>query len=553
MQDYSHLKFVLYARRSIKANKTELDSKVSSIESQKYEIKELVDRHKLTIVKEFIETESASEAEERPEFEKMIAYIKEGKADAIICAKMDRLSRNPIDSARIETFIQKGTVQLVLATDREWKPDDYVLARVIEAAAANQYIIDLKKHIKRGQNEAVRRGYRPGIVPIGYKNSKYRERGVEEEILVDEENFRILRMMFDKVLSGQYTPFQVLKIATEEWGFRSRKTRRYPNGRPLSKASWYNILSSRFYVGEFQYPAGQGEWRKIKGKHFRPLITQAEYDEVQRILRKDAPRPKTHTHAYVGLMRCGECGARITCENKTKVQKNGNVHHYTYYRCTGQVDPDCTQKCTRQDVLEEQVIEYLSSIQISPAFHDWAIGELRKEYERERDDKTTVLYSQHREYEKVKNMLDQLLEMRLANDISSEVFQDKKAGLETEKKRLEGQLEAIDARVKKWIYDAERLLTFSERAIEEFRDGSLEKKRGILAALGTEHTLRDRKLVIKTESPLQVMQEVVSEIDKIGKPLEPANILRIYGPNGKILPWCLPLWRWRESNPRPRR
>ena len=69
---------------------------------------------------------------------------------------------------------------------------------------------------------------------------------------------------------------------------------------------------------------------------------------------------------------------------------------------------------------------------------------------------------------------------------------------------------------------------------------------------GTEHTLRDRKLVIKTESPLQVMQEVVSEIDKIGKPLEPANILKIYGPNGEILPWCLPLWRWAELNRRPR-
>jgi len=553
MEDYSHLKFAMYGRRSVKANKTELDNKVASIESQKYDTKELGDKHNVTVQRAFLETESASEAEVRPEFEKMMAYIAEGKANAILCSKIDRLSRNPIDSARIETFIQKGKIKLVLATDRIWKPDDYVIARVLEAAAANQYIIDLRKHIKRGQNEALRRGFRPGIAPIGYKNSKYREKGTEEEILVDEDNARILRMMFDKVLSGQYTPFQVLKIATDEWGFRSRKTRRYPNGRPLSKASWYNILSNPFYYGEFQYPYDKDNptenWHK--GKH-KPLIKRAEFDEIQRILGKAAPRPKVHTHAYVGLMRCGECGARITCENKTKKQKNGNVHHYIYYRCTGQVDPDCTQKCTRQDVLEEQIIEYLASIQISPAFHDWAIGELRKEYDRERDDKTTVLYAQHREYAKAKTMLEQLFQMRLAGEISSDKYQEEKVRLETEERRLAGQLETIDARVKKWIYDAERLLTFSERAVEEFKGASLEKKRGILASLGTEHPLLDRKLTIKTESPLQVMQEVVSEIDRGGDSLEPAVFLAAYGPNGKMLPSCLTLWRWRESNPRPK-
>lgn len=546
----NEIKYVLYARRSIVANKTENDTKVPSIESQLTEVRALAKRDGLKIVKEYEETVSASEPEKRPEFMKMMEYIKSGKANGILCFKMDRLSRNAIDDGAIRYNLQKGTIKNIRSTDRNWNSDDHTLIAAVELGTSTQYSIDLKKHIKRGQDDALRRGFRPGIAPIGYKNSKYRERGVDEVILVDEEPARILRMMFDKVLSGQYTPFQVLKIATDEWGFRSRKTRRYPNGRPLSKASWYNILSNPFYYGEFQYPYDKDNptenWHK--GKH-KPLITLAEFNEFQRILGKAAPRPKVHTHAYVGLMRCGECGARITCENKTKKQKNGNVHHYIYYRCTGQVDPDCTQKCTRQDVLEEQIIKYLSSIQISPAFHDWAIGELRKEYDRERDDKTTILYAQHREYAKVKTMLEQLFQMRLAEEISSEKYQDEKSRLETEERRLAGQLEEIDARVKKWIYDAERLLTFSERAVDEFQNGDMDKKRGILAALGTEHPLLDRKLTIKTENPLQVMQEVVSEIEKVGKPLEPVNILKIYGPNGKIIPSCLPLWTHGESNP----
>lgn len=35
---------------------------------------------------------------------------------------------------------------------------------------------------------------------------------------------------------------------------------------------------------------------------------------------------KGHNFAFTGLARCGECKAAITCEEKIKRQKNGNVH-----------------------------------------------------------------------------------------------------------------------------------------------------------------------------------------------------------------------------------
>ena len=542
------LKYVLYARRSIVADKTEQDNGVPSIESQLTEVRDLARAEGRMIVKEFKETISASEPGIRPKFAEMIEYIKSGKANAIICFKMDRLARNSVDEGIIKHLLQKGVIKTIRSTDREWNTDDHTLIWSVEFGTSTQYSRDLKKHIKRGQNEALRRGFRPGIAPIGYKNSKYREKGMDEVILVDEENFAILRRMFDYVLTGKHTPFQVLKMATDEWGFRSRKTRRYSKGRLLSKASWYNILSNPFYFGEFEYPAGSGVW--IKGKH-KPLITRAEFDTIQQILHKDAPRPKTHVHAYVGLMRCGECGARITCENKTKRQKNGNVHHYSYYRCTGQVNPNCTQKCFRQDRLEVQILEFLSSIQISPAFHDWAIGELKNEYDRERNDKTTILYAQHREHAKIKETLERLFEMRLEGDIDSDRFKEEKSRLETEERRLGGQLETINVRVQTWIYDAERLLTFAERAVEEFTNGSMDKKRGILAALGDQHIVRDRLLTIKTEKPLLVVQEMVSETDGGINPLEPPNSVATQGSKGKNSTNSLMLWRWGESNPRP--
>ncbi len=249
-------------------------------------------------------------------------------------------------------------------------------------------------------------------------------------------------------------------------------------------------------------------------------------------------------------MRCGKCGARVTCEDKVKKQKNGNVHYYSYYHCAGQVDRDCHQKSIRQEELEKQITDFLSSVQISSSFHNWAIGELKSEYERERNDKTTILYNQNIEYMKVQKTLEIILEMRMESQMSSDRYEKEKGRLELEEKRLADQLEIQNERVKLWIVDAERTLTFAEQAVSKFNEGSVEKKRAILAALGTEHVILDKKLTIKTEKPLLVVKEMVSEAESVNKPLEPALFLARYGPNGKNLSASTQWWRWAESNRR---
>src|SRR3990167_4158250 len=49
----------------------------------------------------------------------------------------------------------------------------------------------------------------------------------------------------------------------------------------------------------------------------------------------------------------------ITAENKTKRQKNGNVHEYTYYRCTKKSK---VMKCKEMSLRSEKLDEQLSSL-----------------------------------------------------------------------------------------------------------------------------------------------------------------------------------------------
>jgi len=123
------------------------------------------------------------------------------------------------------------------------------------------------------------------------------------------------------------------------------------------------------------------------------MVNKAQFDEVQAILDGRAfTCAKTHEFAFTGLIRCGECGAAITAENKTKHQKNGNVHHYSYYRCTKRIKK-CSQKPIKVENLEEQITSVLEKIKIPPSFHQWAIKQLKAEQASEKDDQKEITAS----------------------------------------------------------------------------------------------------------------------------------------------------------------
>ncbi len=545
------LKYVIYARRSIKANRTEEDVGVPSILSQLNEVHELASKYGLKVVKEFTETVSASEPRQRPEFTAMMRYIEEGNANAILCFKIDRLSRNSIDEGEIKYFLQKEIIKNIKATDRDLYPDDHTIMWSVEMSSSTQYSRDLKKHIKRGQMESLRRGFRPCLAPIGYKNTKFREKGKPEVCEIDEHNAVLIKKIFDTLLSRKYTPFQVYMLSVKEWGMRARKTVRNPNGRPLSIHGFYNILNNSFYYGEFTWSVRRGdkdvEIITYQGTH-TPLITRAQFDEVQRLLgKKGKPRSTTHVHAYTGLMRCGACGARITCEKKTKTQMNGNYHEYSYYRCTGKIKSDCKQKSITEKQLEVVFADFLSSIQIDARFHEWAMAELRTEYERESNDKDSILYKQERALKATQQQLTTLFEMRLASEIEGDEYKERRATLEAEERRLKVEIESVDQRFKTWIDDAERLMTFAERASEEFAKGGVLERRAIIAALGDEHVLDQGILTMNTEKPVQVLLEASS----LGVWLEPLENQEEYTQKGTFVPNHETMWRCGELNSGP--
>ena len=302
------IKYFLYARKSSEGE----DRQVQSIGDQTDRITKMAEELHLDIIEILSEAKSAKNPYCRPVFDKMLERIEKGEAQGIVCWEINRLSRNPVDSGKIQWMLQQGLLQSIKTISREYKPDDNALLLSVESGSANQFILDLKKGVKRGIDSKIMKGNAPLLAPLGYLNSKFEARG-ENYIKTDPERFPLIRKAFDMMLTGNYPPPKILDIINNEWGMRTRKTKRN-GGNPIGRTTLYAIFSNIFYAGFYNY---QGKIEK--GIH-EPMITLEEFDKVQILLgREGRPRSKTHDFPFTGIIRCGECGSAITALAKTKM------------------------------------------------------------------------------------------------------------------------------------------------------------------------------------------------------------------------------------------
>jgi len=295
--------YFLYARKSSESE----DRQIQSIEDQVNRLKELAKNLNLEIKEILTEAKSAKKPKFRPVFSDMLNRIENGEANGILCWQINRLSRNPIDSGTLSWMLQQGTIQCIQTIDRKFLPDDNVLLFSVESGMANQFIIDLRKNSRRGMEGKAQRGWLPCHAPMGYINNQ-----LEHTIEKDPERFDLVRKMWDLMLTGNYTPPQIRRIANKEWGFKTKQYRK-KGGDEISNAAIYKFFTNIFYTGTFEWAGNI-----YQGNH-PPMITLEEYDRVQVILgKRGKPRAKEHVFAYTGLIHCKDCGSMYTATEKIK-------------------------------------------------------------------------------------------------------------------------------------------------------------------------------------------------------------------------------------------
>jgi DNA invertase Pin-like site-specific DNA recombinase len=505
------INYILYARKSSEEDNRQM----LSLDSQEGELKKIAERDNLEIIKIFREARSAKEPYNRPIFSEMVKMIEAGKANGILCWKLDRLSRNAVEEGIIKHLLQKNKIKIIRTPDRDYRPEDNALIASIEFGMANQYIRDLSVNVKRGLISKAESGLFPNFAPLGYLNNPLDPKG-RKQIIKDPERFDLVRKMFDLVLSEYRTPVEVWRIAHNEWKMKN------PKGKLISRSTTYRILTNTLYSGIFEFPVGSGNWHK--GKH-EAIITIEEYDKIQIILgKKGKPRPHNHIFAFTGLMKCGSCGATITAEQKIKRQKNGNIHQYTYYHCTKKLNPNCIEKYIEEKILIKQIVNKIDKISISPEFHVWGLDWLKKDIMKNVSLKNKIINSREKQIVEIEKQSSELLNLLLRKIISEEDYQNKKSELAKEKAKLEIAGNNNNDKIQLLFDKTAEYFDLAKDAKNEFLNGDINKRKCIVTKLGSNPSISERIFSICIKKALLPFENISKEVRGIYDRLEPAKI-----------------------------
>ena len=473
----------------------------------------------MNIVEVISEAKSAKEPYVRPEFDRLMSLIRKGEIHGILCWKIDRLSRNPIDNSTILWALQKEKIKSIKTSDRTYLPEDNILLMAIEQSMANQYIRDLSKNVKRGLLSKAEKGWCPGVAPIGYLNTNSRRKGLEE-VIIDPERFETVRKMWDMILTGNYTVMDVLRKAKYEWKLITPAHKKLGNV-PFTRSAMYRMFSNIFYTGNFMYGG------KLYAGNHKAMVTIAEFDAVQVILgKKDKPRPQTHRFAYTGIMRCKICGASITATEKTKfIRSTGEYKTYIYYHCTGRVkDGACTASRITVQELERQITSRLKAVTIAPQFASFAIECIKAISKEDKDDNTFLYEKQSAFVAELQQKQTRILSYLVNGTISEDEYKPQKIKLDNELTKEKLKLQEIKTSVPNYDGLLRYAFKFSEVSLHVLLNGDMEAKKEVLGNLGSNHCIGDKKIEFSMYSYLTEIKNAEKQFHAEIERLEPKTI-----------------------------
>lgn len=489
-------RLILYARKSTESE----DRQVQSIEDQTRLSQEVAQQQGFEVVRVVGEARSAKQQGARPGFREVIEAVERGEADGVLAWHPDRLARNAVDGGWILDLLDRGKLKhLVFASSYTFEntPEGKFMLGMI-FTQSKYYVDKLSKDVLRGMNTKRDKGHFPHRAPEGYVNNV-----VEKTIEADPDRLPLLRQAVEMILQQVHRPAQVLDLLNDVWGYRTKKTKRTGGG-PLSRTSFYDLLSNPFYYGlcrekDLTYP----------GSH-PPLLSQGEFDQIQVILGK-SEKPMAHKHAFAltGLIRCGRCGCMVTA-TKSK--------DHTYYHCSNSRGV-CDRKGVREEILAGQVEGLLDGLTIPSFVEPLLLRVVRRYFEDTFGKEREISASAHRAEEDARKQLQTLMDLRLRNLVSDAEFVQEKWRLNEEIAHLKRGEAAAQHEMERALETAENVIHYAAWARKAFANGTSAEKRRVVEMLGSRYVLTGQNLLLELHPYLKVFAERNGEV-KGFKPAE---------------------------------
>ena len=311
----------------------DLQGDSNSIRNQKMLLKQYADEHKLRNVRFYVDDGYSGSNFDRPDFQRMIRDIDEGKVSTVIVKDMSRFGRDHIlVGYYTKYYFAEADVRFIAVYDQvdsELNPDDDITP--FKNILNEMYAKDCSKKIRAVMKAKGNAGkHITTLPPLGYK----KDANDKEKWVIDEQGAETVREIFSLCIKG-YGPTQIARILTER-GVDTPVVYFHKHGLPTpskirdgseiwDQKSVAGILENLEYTGctvnfktykksyksKKRIELPQEEWLIFENTQ-EAIIDRQTFDTVQKIRQcKRRPTPMGEMNALSGMLYCADCGKRM--------------------------------------------------------------------------------------------------------------------------------------------------------------------------------------------------------------------------------------------------
>ena len=320
--------------------------------------------------------------------------------------------------------------------------------------------------------------YQGGGLPYGYRVE-------DRKIVVDEEQAKNVRYMFEQFAKGVYVREIIEALTARGVTY---------HGKPFAKNTVYNILKNEKYCGVYYH----GEERI--DNMYPQIVPDEIFERVRNITEsnKHGKRSVEVTYLLRHKLVCGYCGQSVIAENGTA--RNGERRYY--YKCRGRKARvnDCKKAAVPKEELERLVLDAVIGQLKEPALMDKLVNAILAEQETRNKENSALLVMQ-REQRQNEIALDNIMkgiERGIMNNTTNKRMKD------TTNKRMK-ELEARQEELERLILieKGKQVRQFTEQEVREYYEQALHMEPQMLINfLIDKIVLFDDKIEIYYTSPI---------------------------------------------------
>jgi DNA invertase Pin-like site-specific DNA recombinase len=386
------MRAAIYVRQSDR-----YDSQQVSLEVQERDCRQYCQERAWTVTKVYVERHSGVELFERPALQRLLADLREGAFDVIVCWNTARFSREPDHLTYLMVVARHhGARVCFVHEDFDHDSDEGWLLRQIYGFAAKQQWRSTLKTTKAAREAVVRRDGRilPGRCALyGYRYDEVEIRGhggrvrrVVGRYSRNAATADVVRRIFAAVADG--VPINVVARQLNDDGVSTPR-----GGRGWTRLQVKRIVRNPAYKGEAealktqsvrqpgerraygkQVPRPAEERVRLSPEVVPPIVSQELWERANQMLDANAARQRVRastTHADVleqmalyQHVRCGICDRQLT----RYARRNRHGELVAFYRHDAVVGAPCRHFRIMARTLDEAVWAFISERLTDQAF-----------------------------------------------------------------------------------------------------------------------------------------------------------------------------------------